>query len=136
ADPGRGAHVRDVLPRDHQDVRGRLRVDVAEGYGPLALADDLGGHLARHDLAEQAIGVPLRHLRPLPLRPPSAGRGRSCAPIMPQHRPCGPPDIPGRATSAVRVAPARRLFYGGPWPGRPVTDRRVSGDAPPGMPYP
>lgn len=44
-----------VLPRHHQYVRRRLRVDVTEGDGLRGLADDDGGDVARDNLAEQAI---------------------------------------------------------------------------------
>src|SRR6476660_1237895 len=44
----------DVLLRDHEDVRRRLRIDVAEGDRVLVLADDLRRDLPAHDAAEQA----------------------------------------------------------------------------------
>ena len=56
---GQGGGVRVVGLGDHQDVRGRLGVDVAEGDGRLGLADDGRRHLPRDDLAEQAVGLPV-----------------------------------------------------------------------------
>src|SRR5690606_8727365 len=48
--------------------RGRLRVDVAEGDRALAIGDDLGEHLPRDDLTEQAVGPAVGHRCP-----PSSG---------------------------------------------------------------
>jgi hypothetical protein len=45
----------DVRARDDEDVRRGLRVDVAEGDGPLVFVDERGGNLARDYLAEEAV---------------------------------------------------------------------------------
>ena len=44
-----------VVARDHERVAARPRVDVHERDRVLVLLDDLGGQLARHDLAEDAV---------------------------------------------------------------------------------
>ncbi len=49
---GQGPMVR---PRDHQDMHGRLRVDVEESDSPRRLGHDGGRYLAGDDAAEQAI---------------------------------------------------------------------------------
>jgi hypothetical protein len=59
---GRG-EVRDgsvVSARHHQDVRGRLRVDVAEGDHPVGLPHQRRRHLTGHDAAEEALGISAR----------------------------------------------------------------------------
>jgi hypothetical protein len=45
----------DVRARDDEDVRRGLRVDVAEGDGPLVLVDERGGNLARDDFAKETV---------------------------------------------------------------------------------
>ena len=50
----RGLHV---LAREHEDVRGRLRVDVANRKHVAVVADDGRGHVVRGDLAEEAVVV-------------------------------------------------------------------------------
>ena len=49
---GQGRHVH---LRDHQDVRRRLRVDVAEGQRQVGLGDLVGRDSPAHDPAEQAV---------------------------------------------------------------------------------
>ena len=49
--------VQGVVARDHERVPARPRVDVHERERVLVLLDDLGGQLARHDLAEDAVVV-------------------------------------------------------------------------------
>ena len=73
--------VVDVPTRHHQDVHGRLGVEVAEGHGVLGAVHDLGGDLARDDAAEQAVrGVahrpPVRLLQAL-----GAGRASALEPF-------------------------------------------------------
>jgi hypothetical protein len=48
-------YVRIVVPRDHQDVRGRLRADITEGDYPLAVQHDRGRDRSGRDPAEQAF---------------------------------------------------------------------------------
>src|SRR5215218_10745594 len=62
-----------VLARDHEQVPARRRVDVHECDGSLVLANERGGDLARHDLAEQAIGVSHRRTVLATGRPGGAG---------------------------------------------------------------
>lgn len=50
-----GRHVREMLPRHHQDVRWRLGVDVPEGDGPLSVKHDRGRYVSGSDPAEQAV---------------------------------------------------------------------------------
>jgi hypothetical protein len=52
---GQGRHVRKVVPGDHQDMRRRLRADVAEGDDPLSVSYDRGRDLSSSDPAEQAV---------------------------------------------------------------------------------
>lgn len=54
---GRGelTHVREVVPRDYQDVGRRLGVDVTEGDDTLPLQHYRGGDLSGSDPAEQAV---------------------------------------------------------------------------------
>src|SRR6516225_8768986 len=51
---------RDVLARDHEDMRRRLRRDIAERDEPCVLGDDRGGDLLARDAAEEAV---VRHGR-------------------------------------------------------------------------
>ena len=55
-----GRHVVDEVVvmglGDHEDVDGRLRVEVAEGDDVLVLVEELGGDLPVGDLAEDAVG--------------------------------------------------------------------------------
>ena len=53
---GQRRHVRMMGAWNDQNVRGRLRGNVTEGDRPLRLTYDGGGHLARDDAAEQAVG--------------------------------------------------------------------------------
>lgn len=46
----------DVVARNHQDVRRRLGMDVAESDDLIVLIDDLSWDLARRDAAERALG--------------------------------------------------------------------------------
>jgi len=48
-------HVRKVVPRDHQDVRWRLRIEVTEGDRALPVHHDGGRDLSGSDTAEQAV---------------------------------------------------------------------------------
>jgi hypothetical protein len=71
---GQRCHVREVLPRDHQDVRRRLRADVTEGDDPLPVKHNRGGDLSGSDPAEQTVWhstiiVAFRR-RPAPATPP------------------------------------------------------------------
>src|SRR6185437_9702808 len=50
-----GRHVREVIPRRHQDVRRRLWVDVTEGDSPLPVQHYRGRDLSGRDPAEQAV---------------------------------------------------------------------------------
>ena len=52
-----------VLLGDEQDVRRRLRVDVAERHDPVRLPHDVGGDLPRRDPAEDAAAVDHRAQR-------------------------------------------------------------------------
>ena len=52
---GQGGDVRVMVARDHQDVRGRLRVDVPESEDPLAVKHHRGRDLPARDTAEQAL---------------------------------------------------------------------------------
>src|SRR5215469_6541139 len=52
---GQGGDVRNMVARNHQDVRGRLGIDVAEGDDPLAVNHHGGRNLPGHDPAEQAV---------------------------------------------------------------------------------
>src|SRR5690349_6580825 len=55
---------RDVLPRNHEDVRRRLRVDVAEGDDLVVRKDGSCGDFPGDDAAEEAIhGLARRRLR-------------------------------------------------------------------------
>ena len=66
--------VRVVAARDHQHVRGGLRVEVAEGEGRLALVDHVGRDVPGDDLAEQAVlGGRVAHGDSMP-HPPRAPR--------------------------------------------------------------
>jgi len=47
----------DVLLRDQQDVRRRLRLDVAEPQDRVGLVHDVGRDLPDDDLAEEAVGI-------------------------------------------------------------------------------
>lgn len=49
-------HVLVVLLRNHQDVRRRLGVDVAERYRPVTFQDKRRWHFASDNGAEQAVG--------------------------------------------------------------------------------
>src|SRR5437764_9946485 len=44
-----------VVPGDDEDVRGRLRIDVTESYGAIALRYKLSGHVPCNDLAKEAF---------------------------------------------------------------------------------
>jgi hypothetical protein len=52
---GERPHVGEVIPRDHQDMRWRLRADVAEGDDPLSVQHYRRRDLSGSDPAEQAI---------------------------------------------------------------------------------
>jgi hypothetical protein len=52
---GDGRGRLDVLFRDHQDVRGRLGVDVPEGHEMVRFMDDVGRDVPGRDLAEEAF---------------------------------------------------------------------------------
>jgi hypothetical protein len=52
---GESRHVRIVVARDHQDMRGRLRVDVTESDYPLTIQHYRGLDLSGRDPAEQAV---------------------------------------------------------------------------------
>jgi hypothetical protein len=45
----------DVSPRDHNEVRRRLRIDVAERDRVIGKSDDVRGYLAVHNSAEEAL---------------------------------------------------------------------------------
>src|SRR5699024_7845108 len=67
---GRRGHIRVMVPRYDQHVRGCLRVDVPEGDGAVALTHDFGGHLPLDYLAEKAIGFGHRTPSVCVLQPP------------------------------------------------------------------
>jgi hypothetical protein len=52
---GEGRHVGVMIPRHHQDMRRRLRVDVTEGDSPLPVQHKRGRDLSGSDPAEQAV---------------------------------------------------------------------------------
>src|SRR5580693_6763708 len=52
---GQGGDVRVMVARDHQDVRGRLRVDVPEGDDALTVKHHRSRDLPGRDTAEQAL---------------------------------------------------------------------------------
>jgi hypothetical protein len=52
---GQGGDVRVMVARDHQNVRGRLRVDVPESEDPLTIKHYRGRDLPGCDTAEQAL---------------------------------------------------------------------------------
>jgi hypothetical protein len=81
-------HVRVMIPRDDQDVGGRLRVDVAEGDGPLSVKHDRGRDVAGRDRAKQTVRhttiiVARRRYLVLDLAP---GYPRTCPATMPRAR--------------------------------------------------
>jgi hypothetical protein len=55
-------HVDEMLLRDQEDVRRRLRVDVLERQDPLVLVHLFRRDLARRDLAEKAVAHDLAPL--------------------------------------------------------------------------
>lgn len=52
---GQGGDIRMMIARDHQDVRGRHGIDVAEGDDPLAVKHHRGRDLPGYDPTEEAV---------------------------------------------------------------------------------
>ena len=61
--------------RDHEAMKRRLRMNVLEREDRVVLVDSIGGKLARHDLAEQAIRVRGRRSCALLVDRPTRSRG-------------------------------------------------------------
>jgi hypothetical protein len=92
---GKRGYVREVIPRNHQDMRGRLGIDVTEGDDPLSVQHYRGRDLSGSDPAEQAVWHNTIIVAP--------GRARCRA------SPSGAAARPGRAArqrSAGRATPA------------------------------
>ena len=89
-----------VVLGDHQHVRGRLRVDVAEGQHPVRLGDDRGRHLPGDHAAEQAVRHGRRPYAGAPagraVRSSGCGRRARPGPRHPRSRCAAPPGPAGR----------------------------------------
>jgi hypothetical protein len=77
-----------VLLGDHQHVRRRLRVDVAEGEDAVGLVDDVGRDLTGDHAAEEAVG----HVR-------SLGRDAECRLVVVSKR----ADSSGRRNTSLLI---------------------------------
>src|ERR1700686_3586682 len=110
-----------MLARDHQDVGGRLRVDVAEGHHEVVLEDDVRRDVARSDGAEQAVRHETASVAGQPAGAAARGSARS----------------PQRARrSAQATAPAYRVrrMRGPMWTNSAPARRRVSMSREPSAP--
>jgi len=98
---GEGVRVRDVAPRDDEDVRRRARVDVPEGDDVIVLEHAVGRDLSRDDLAEEAVGVAIGHATTLG---EVAGPGQDHRRGRDRHR-LGPEDARAEAGGGHPRAP-------------------------------
>lgn len=97
----RGVRVVDL--GNDQDVGRCLRVDVLEGDGGVALADDGRRDLPRDDLAEQAVGLRLSRHGPAS----SVGGGDADDPFGPSYRGGGRPRPGGTGGGGPHPTPAQ-----------------------------
>src|SRR5579863_8043967 len=106
-------HVREVVPRDHEDMRRCLRVEVTEGDGPLTVHHDGGRDLSGSDTAEQAVwhtsiitggGRARRRTAQRAARDPPAGPAAAAAHRPGEGHPYAPRPIgtSGHASSIIR----------------------------------
>src|SRR5579875_587547 len=105
---GQGRYVRVVVARDHQHVRGGLRVDVTEGDYPLSVQHDRGRDRSGRDTAEQTVWhtsiiVAQRHRPVRDLGP----RIRRAACLTASGEGGGAPGIAGRARPPPTIVPPR-----------------------------